>query len=64
VAHRKKNKNKRDKRLLLSNLAQILDACEQAGIKPKLKHGIVFTEVGYVLPIGDRWVARSLKPRN
>jgi len=38
-----------------------LNACEKAGLDPKLKHGIVFTNQGYVLPVKDRWVARKLK---
>jgi hypothetical protein len=54
---------KRKQRLLLHDLACALQACEKAGLNPKLKHGIVFTDLGYVLPIKDRWVARSLKKK-
>jgi hypothetical protein len=43
-------------------LARVLTECEKAGIHPKLKHGIIFTDVGYVLPIkDDEWAARPLK---
>lgn len=46
---------------LLERLARALDACGEAGVCVKLKHGAVYTEYGYVLPLDDgRWVARSL----
>lgn len=54
---------KKRKRLLLHDLAVALNACEKAGIRPKLKHGIVFTDAGYVMPVGDRWVSRKLKSK-
>jgi len=47
--------------ILLSALAKVLTECERAGIRPKLKHGIVFTEAGYVLPVKSKWAARPLK---
>lgn len=43
---------------LLENLAQILNACAELNVK--LKHGVIITDAGYVLPIGDKWVARTL----
>lgn len=49
------------KRQLLRDLAKALDSCEKAGVNVKLRHGIVFTDIGYVLPVKDRWVARTLK---
>ena len=50
--------------ILLHVIARMLTECEKAGIHPKLKHGIVYTDVGYVLDIKDgKWVARPLKPR-
>lgn len=55
--------SKKRKRLLLHDLAAALNACERAGLNPKLKHGIVFSDAGYVLPLKDRWVSRSLKRR-
>jgi len=43
-------------------LAKALNEAEKAGIHPKLKHGIIFTDAGYVLPVkDDKWAARPLK---
>ena len=48
--------------ILLLTLARLLNSCEKCGIKPKLKHGIVYTDAGYVLPAKDgKWAARPLK---
>jgi hypothetical protein len=52
---------KRDPALLLANLARSLNACDRAGLDVKLKHGIVITDAGYVLPVKDKWAARLLK---
>ncbi len=49
-----------DVRALLDALAAALNACDRAGLRVKLKHGIVFTTAGYVLPTGDEWAARTL----
>ncbi len=48
-----------DAERLLGAVASALTACEEAGIAVKLKHGIVLTREGYVLPVGDQWVART-----
>jgi hypothetical protein len=61
VGRHKKHKTRRDERLLLVNLAQVLNACDEAGLHVKLKHGVVFSDVGYVLPIKDKWRARMLR---
>jgi hypothetical protein len=46
---------------LLVGLTDALNALSEAGIPAKLKHGAVYTDAGYVLPIGEgRWVARTL----
>lgn len=45
---------------LLIDLAAALNACETAGIKVKLRHGVVMTHYGYVLPTDSEWVARTL----
>lgn len=46
---------------LLTQLTDVLNALSEAGVPAKLKHGAVYTEAGYVLPIDDnRWVARTL----
>jgi hypothetical protein len=49
-----------DAEALLGAVAGALTACEAAGIAVKLKHGIVLTRHGYVLPVGESWVARTL----
>jgi hypothetical protein len=48
-----------DAESLLGAVAEALTACEAAGIAVKLKHGIVTSREGYVLPVGDQWVART-----
>lgn len=46
---------------LLEDLAAALNAAQDAGLEVRLKHGVVFTRAGYVLPLaGDRWCARTL----
>ena len=46
---------------LLASVAAALTACDAAGYSVKLKHGAVYTRVGYVLPLGDgEWCARTL----
>lgn len=45
---------------LLDPLASALSACERAGIHPRLRHGVVYTDLGYVLPTNDGWVVRTL----
>ena len=49
-----------DAEALLGAVATALTACEAAGIAVKLGHGIVTSREGYVLPVGGRWVARTL----
>lgn len=49
-----------DAHALLTGVAAALNACDEAGLRVKLKHGIVFTRAGYVLPVGDGWAARTL----
>ena len=45
---------------LLRAVADALNACDSAGIGVKLRHGIVMTHAGYVLPGARSWVARTL----
>ena len=45
---------------LLNQLADALNECQQAGLRVKLKHDTVYTREGYVLPVGDGWVTRTL----
>jgi hypothetical protein len=62
VKKRKRPKKFRKKqeraKILLTNLAQVLDACDQAELEIKLHHGIVFSKYGYVLPFRHGWSAR------
>lgn len=44
---------------LLRALAEAMNACQDAGIKIHLRHGVVMTKEGYVLPIKDRWAPRT-----
>ncbi len=58
----KKRQKQQDPVILLLAMARVLNECEKAGIRPKLKHGIVFTDAGYVLPLRQgKWAARPLK---
>lgn len=45
---------------LLTAVADALNACEAAGLKPRLRRDVVFTNAGWVLPpLGaDLWAAR------
>jgi hypothetical protein len=46
-------------------MARMLTECEHAGIHPRLKNGIVYTDAGYVLVIKDgKWAARPLKKKS
>jgi hypothetical protein len=57
----KRFRKKQDQaKLLLSNLAQVLDACEDAKLELKLSHGIVLSKYGYVLPLKSGWTPRML----
>lgn len=59
---RRNGKLPEDPVILLLTLARLLNECEKAGIRPKMKHGIVFTDAGYVLPVSNgKWAARPLK---
>ena len=65
MARKPKRKRKKppDPAGLLASLAAALNRCDKAGLDVKLKHGIVITQHGYVLPIKDKWAARPLKKR-
>ena len=51
---------KRTAQHLLSDVADALNALTEAGYPPHLKHGIVVSDLGYVLPAKHGWVARTL----
>ena len=45
---------------LLTGVAAALNACTDAGVKVKLRHGVVDAREGYVLPLdAGRWMART-----
>lgn len=52
---RKKNEQAE---FLLTKLADVLDECRKLDIK--LRHGVVCSKFGYVLPFKRRWVVRML----
>lgn len=54
-----KAKRKPSPAVLLGRVAAALTACEQAGMAVKLRHGVVMTHHGYVLPTSRGWVART-----
>ena len=55
---KKFRKKQENAKLLLTNLAQVLDACDRAKLEIKLHHGIVFSKYGYVLPFKTGWSPR------
>ena len=58
----KKRQKQQDPVILLLAMARVLNECEKSGIRPKMKHGIVFTDAGFVLPVSNgKWAARPLK---
>lgn len=69
--HSRRSRNSRgsarrttDPVVILFVLAKALNEAEKAGMHPKLKHGIIFTDAGFVLPVrDDKWAARPLKKK-
>jgi hypothetical protein len=59
---RRSKKRVTDPVVILLVLARALNEAEKSGLHPRLKHGIVFTDAGYVL-VGknDKWTACPLK---
>lgn len=53
-----------DVHVLLSAVADALNACDRARITVKLAHGAVLTRAGYVLPVypeaGERFAVRTM----
>ncbi len=45
--------------ILLGQLADALTACDKAGLKVRLHHGVVETRAGYVLMIKKQWAPRT-----
>ena len=46
--------------ICLSKLAEALDNCDKHNVSIKLRHGVVCSEYGYVLPFKRHWVVRML----
>jgi len=44
----------------LLKLAKALDECNKHNVQIKLKHGVVCSDYGYVLPFKRHWVVRML----
>lgn len=45
----------------LIKLAKALDECNRNKVQIKLKHGVVCSDYGYVLPFKHHWVVRMLR---
>jgi hypothetical protein len=62
VAKRSKKFRKKTKtaEICLKNVAKALDECGKHNVKIKLRHGIVVSDYGYVLPFKRRWMVRML----
>ena len=61
-AAKARKRHNRTPAALLTRLADALNACEQAGMKVRFRHGAAFSYFGCVLPPegkGNAWVARS-----
>lgn len=59
LAKRFRKRNERAE-FLLEKLAETLDECRANKINIKLRHGIVVSKYGYVLPTKRKWVVRML----
>lgn len=57
---KKFRKKQRTAELCLIKVAKALDECHKHNVKIKLKHGVVCSDYGYVLPFKRRWVVRML----
>jgi hypothetical protein len=55
---KKFRKKVKSAKICLDNLAESLDRCSKYDVK--LKHGIVMSRYGYILPFGEKWVVRML----
>ena len=57
---RKGRSDEKDAARLLSSLAAALTACDEAGLKVRLRHGgIIETRRGYVVRAPGAWAART-----
>lgn len=59
MAKKFRKKNERAE-FLLQKLAETLDECHVNKLNIKLRHGIVCSKYGYVLPAKRKWVVRML----
>ena len=60
---KRRKKPPEDPVILLLTLARLLSECEKLGMRPRMKHGIIFTDAGYVIPVKNKWAARPLKKK-
>jgi hypothetical protein len=61
VKQRKKFRKKiKTAELCLINVAKALDECNKHKVEIKLRHGIVMSDYGYVLPFKRRWMVRMM----
>lgn len=60
LTQRMSKKTSKEYPRLLKELADALNACDEAGLKVRLRHGVIMSRGGYVLPTDKEWVARSL----
>jgi hypothetical protein len=59
--HAKRFRKKTERaEFLLEKLAETLDECYANKLNIKLRHGIVCSKYGYVLPTKRKWVVRML----
>ncbi len=68
VSHRRKRRKPKkfrsqqeQARILLGNLAQVLDECDRHKLCIELHYGIVISKYGYVLPLQRGWSARTMQ---
>lgn len=57
---KKFRKKKKTAEICLTNVAKALDECHKHNVKIKLRHGVVCSDYGYVLPFKRRWVVRMM----
>lgn len=61
MKYRKKiRKRAKTAEICLLKVAKALDECSKHNVQIKLKHGVVCSDYGYVLPFKRRWVVRML----
>lgn len=64
LAKQRKKFRKKSKtaEICLLKVAKALDECHKHNVQIKLKHGIIVSAYGYVLPLRKGWEVRMLLP--